>query len=764
MKKRQFAAIMLCSLALCSCSQSPQALVKKGNDLLKGGKYEEASINFRKAIQKDGNFGEAYHGLAQVEFRLNHIPDGYRLLSRAVELMPQRADVQVELADFLLLVYMADQRKSQVTYEQLQKLSDRLMANNPKSTDGLRIRGYLALTDRKPHEAANFFQQAYAMSPGDRKLVVPLSQALVQDNRAAESETVAKRFIETDKAYGVIYDSLYLLYVNTNRPTEAERILIEKVRNNPKQPEFRMQLALHYARANRRAEMQSTLSEMLSTPADFPNAHMQVGDFYYTTQAFDDAIRTFQDGIKASPSQKLALEKRIIQALLTQRKTGDASKLLDQMVVDYPKDESVSQMRARLQLDSGKREAVQAAIQTFQAAVSNNPKNGQALYDLGRALLSKGDREGAIKQFREYLRIDPKNQNARLYLASASVELKNYKEAIAAADEVLAVDAANSRAIVLKSVALMELKKYAEARALLSQAISAHPAFLDAQLQLGLLDIAEKKFREADDIFGKFYQPGQGDLRPLSGMVESRVAQNQFGAAIQLLTNYLKAAPNSDGARLALASTYMRAAQYESAIEQLKILLKTAPNSFDLHVRAGQAWLMKGDLAQSIQEFKKSCELAANNYAVYAHLAYAQELDGQTREAVENYRRSLALKPDDPVIMNNLAFRLAEQGEDLDQSLKLAQTAQQKTNGNPAVMDTIGFVYLKKGMVDSALQVFNNLNSRYPDNPVYLYHLGMTQIKMGNNSAAKKSLEKALANRPAKPETEKIHVLMAKLS
>src|SRR5437016_1183621 len=112
MRKKQFAAIVLSLLALCSCAQSPEALVKKGNDFLKAEKYEEASINFRKAIQKDVNFGEAYHGLAKAEFHQNHVPDGYRLLSRAVELMPQRADVQVELADFLLMVYLADQRKS----------------------------------------------------------------------------------------------------------------------------------------------------------------------------------------------------------------------------------------------------------------------------------------------------------------------------------------------------------------------------------------------------------------------------------------------------------------------------------------------------------------------------------------------------------------------------------------------------------------------------------------------------------------------------
>ena len=57
MRKTQFAAVVVSFLALCSCAQSPEALVKRGNELFKGGKYEEASINFRKAMQKDVNFG-----------------------------------------------------------------------------------------------------------------------------------------------------------------------------------------------------------------------------------------------------------------------------------------------------------------------------------------------------------------------------------------------------------------------------------------------------------------------------------------------------------------------------------------------------------------------------------------------------------------------------------------------------------------------------------------------------------------------------------
>ena len=46
-----------------ACIATKQSYVSKGNKLYDAGKYADASLNYRKAIQKDPNFGEAYYRL-----------------------------------------------------------------------------------------------------------------------------------------------------------------------------------------------------------------------------------------------------------------------------------------------------------------------------------------------------------------------------------------------------------------------------------------------------------------------------------------------------------------------------------------------------------------------------------------------------------------------------------------------------------------------------------------------------------------------------
>jgi predicted Zn-dependent protease len=113
--------------------------------------------------------------------------------------------------------------------------------------------------------------------------------------------------------------------------------------------------------------------------------------------------------------------------------------------------------------------------------------------------------------------------------------------------------------------------------------------------------------------------------------------------------------------------------------------------------------------------------------------------------------------------MNNLAFLLSNTGGDLDEAIKLAQRAVQKFPAQPNFADTMGYVYLKKGMRDSAVQTFTNLVQKYPKVPLFRYHLGMALVETGDKVRARKELETALANHPSQDEAAKIRELVSKI-
>ena len=58
-------------LVLVGCNRDPEAakqkLVETGNRYFENGKFKEASIIYRRAIQKDRRYGEAYYRLGLAE-------------------------------------------------------------------------------------------------------------------------------------------------------------------------------------------------------------------------------------------------------------------------------------------------------------------------------------------------------------------------------------------------------------------------------------------------------------------------------------------------------------------------------------------------------------------------------------------------------------------------------------------------------------------------------------------------------------------------
>lgn len=144
---------MLLALSAGGCSRSPGYYLAKGNAQFAAHKYEDASLNYLNAIQKDARFGEAYYQLALAEFQLRRPAAAYQSLLRAVELLPARTDAKVKLADISLAAYMGDREHPKAMYDRVSVLADHLIATNPKSYDGLRLKGYLAMLDRKFTEA-----------------------------------------------------------------------------------------------------------------------------------------------------------------------------------------------------------------------------------------------------------------------------------------------------------------------------------------------------------------------------------------------------------------------------------------------------------------------------------------------------------------------------------------------------------------------------------------------------------------------------------
>ena len=760
MKRSSGIWIVMSALLAFSGCQTKQSYVTAGNKLFEAGKYADASINYRKALQRDPQFGEAHYRLGLVALKQGYAKQAYTELSRAVELLPSNDDAKEKLGDLCLKAYLTDPHRPVALYNRTTQLAEQLLAKNASSFEGLKFKGFLALTDRKPEEAIAMFRKALEAKPSEPNLTTVLAQTLYQNGQSQEAETLALNLAARDKTYGPIYDALYTWYFDAKRIAEAENILKAKASNNPKQAEYTFQLALHYYRVHKLNEMNSTLQRILDDPKDFPKAQLQVGDFYMKIRNFTEAARHYQQAERDNPQDSIVSRKRITDALLAQGKKGEAFEIVEQILKEQPKDEEARRVRANLWLDSRQPENVEKALSELQALAKLHPEDAALWFRLGEGNLLKGDLDAARSQFQEAVAKRKDFVQARYQLAAVSLSQHRASDALQQTSEILKTQPKDPRVRMLHALALSATGNQAQARVEFTQLISEFPQYREPRLGLGLLAISQKKYQEAEEIFGKL---GVKDPRAVAGLAATSSAERQFQKAIALLNGALERSPDSLMLREQLASTAAAAGQYDLAIAEFKKLVASHSKSILFRVRLGEIFELKGDHADAIAVYREAQAMSPNDATASFLLAIALAKAGRSDEAKTQYGSLLKSHPDNFAAMNNLAFLLAETGGDLDQALSLAQRAVQKFPGQPDFSDTIGYVYLKKKMLDSAVRSFDSLVQKYPGNPTYRFHLGMALVETGDKAGARKELEEALANHPSEDQAAKIRELVAKI-
>ena len=88
---------------------------------------------------------------------------------------------------------------------------------------------------------------------------------------------------------------------------------------------------------------------------------------------------------------------------------------------------------------------------------------------------------------------------------------------------------------------------------------------------------------------------------------------------------------------------------------------------------------------------------------------------------------------------NNLAVLLESEGR-LDEALEAAQAAYAVSDSSPAVMDTLGWLYLRKGSAARAVALLEKAVALEPDNVETRYHLALACREAGQVERAKELL------------------------
>src|ERR1700722_2819314 len=226
--------VVLAALTLIGCSRDPNVAKKRylenGDKYFAKGKYKEASIMYRNALQKDQRYGLAYYRLALTDLKLGRVPNALGELRRAAGLIPKDQPEHVESEVRLAEIYIAFARDAP-SLNEVDSIVKDLFARDGNSYDGHRLTadlnfaraetsfrsGHTDQTQKLLDASIAEYRKAASIKPPTPALTMQLARALAANRQYADAEQLYKQLIDKDKTFTQAYSELYSLYLIQKR-------------------------------------------------------------------------------------------------------------------------------------------------------------------------------------------------------------------------------------------------------------------------------------------------------------------------------------------------------------------------------------------------------------------------------------------------------------------------------------------------------------------------------------------------------------------
>jgi len=213
-------------LLLCSCSRDPnlakQKYLQSGQRYFDRGEYGRASIQFRKALQIDRQYAEAYYRLGLTDIKLQLWGDAFRSLDRATTLDPNKLPAHLKLGDLQLSAQQWEDARQQVAAA---------LKLDSKNVDAYVLSGQVEFRSSHFRDAVQAFQQAERLAPKDSRAQAGLGEVNVVLQEYPQAEAHYTRAIELDPTFLPTYLNLAELYRMENQPDSAMRVLRQATAN-----------------------------------------------------------------------------------------------------------------------------------------------------------------------------------------------------------------------------------------------------------------------------------------------------------------------------------------------------------------------------------------------------------------------------------------------------------------------------------------------------------------------------------------------------
>jgi tetratricopeptide (TPR) repeat protein len=719
---------------LLSCRLDPAAAKRRflasGDQYFTEGRYAEALIQYRSAVQTDPLAGDARAKLADAYLGAGDPANGIREYVRAADLLADDLNSQLKAGNLLLLSGQFDDAKARaekVLATRPDEVNAQLLKANALAglknvnaavaqvEEALRIApersgaysnlGALELGRGNRDAAELAFRKAVALQPTSVDAQLALGNFYWATERPALAEQTFKSALDLEPRNPLTNRMLASLYLATNRLPDAAGPL-KTVYVVTRSPASAIALEEYYMLTGQETAAQAILQPMLNDPRTAPTANVRLAALDYEAGRRDESYRRL--------TAVLARDQSNLQALLVE---------------------------TSFLLKDGK--AI-AALARATAATQRHPDSAAAFFALGQVQMALRQPDAAIVAFQEVLRLNPRTTAAKIALGQLQLRQGRTDASLGLAAEALANEPDNGDAQLLYVRGLIAQGALDRAESELKQLMARFPNSGAVHTQRGALLARRNKIAAARADFDRALELNGQDLEAFGGLVALDIASRDFAGARARVDARLSTSPTAPMLTVA-ARVYAESKDLARAERFLKQAVALDTNYVTAYGALAALYLSQQKLDAARAEYEAIVERSPKSVAALTMVGLLLEAKGDYEGARDRFERVLLIDPEAAVAANNLAWIYVQHGGNLDVAMHLAQTAQKRMPDVPEVADTLGYIYYKKSLASLAISTLRASAAKDPGNAVYHYHLGLAYASSGDIAQARGALTRALA-------------------
>ena len=178
----------------------------------------------------------------------------------------------------------------------------------------------------------------------------------------------------------------------------------------------------------------------------------------------------------------------------------------------------------------------------------------------------------------------------------------------------------------------------------------------------------------------------------------------------------------------------------DEAAKLINRVIDAAPSDLEAVTALGNIYRGRDRFPEAAEVYSRGIATIARpsqaDWRIFYFRGVALERSKRWKEAEADLTKALELNPDQPQVLNYLGYSWVDQGENLDEGLKMIQSAVDQRPNDGYIVDSLGWAYYRLGRYDDAVEQLERAVELKPEDPVINDHLGDAYWKVGRKLEA----------------------------